>query len=290
MTTGLRLAAFASAACVAAALLAVAPASAQSGASSATALPGLSALPKAPADTRLPGVDPRECGTSKHAAICAMGRWAKFARMDVKLTAGAFSGVYTMEKPENGEVLTTYAERMPRGRRGGEVLLVSDDAFAYRTREKLPSDADLLDYMLGAPNMATQLVAALLDQGVLDAPSEVTQPRTISAGSATQFLRAETPNTAALYGPPWRVTGTVKPGEDGRLGFALRLKFRPVDVRGKVDATRTETLDLAGTVSYGEPRDTMSDTFDLVGWKLVRDGSELPAVATLKEARASVGR
>ena len=290
MTTRRRLATLLSAACAAAALLAAAPAAAQSGASSATALPGLSALPKAPANTRLPGIDPRECGTSKHAALCAMGRWAKFARMDVKLTAGAFSGAYTMEKPQNGEVLTTYAERMPGGRRGGEVLLVSDDAFAYRTREKLPSDADLLDYMLGAPNMATQLVAVLLDQGVLEAPSDVTQPRTVSAGSATQFLRTETPNTAALYGPPWRVAGTVRPGEDGRLAFALRLTFRPVDVRGKVDATRTETLELAGTVSYGDRRATMSDTFDLVGWKLVRDGNELPAVATLKEARTSVGR
>jgi hypothetical protein len=290
MTTRLRLTGLASAAFVAAALLALSPASAQSGASSANALPGLSALPKAPADVRLPGVDQRECGTSKHAALCAMGRWAKFARMDVKLTAGAFSGVYTMEKPASGEVLTTYAERMPRGRRGGEVLLVSDDAFAYRTREKLPSDADLLDYMLGAPNMATQLVAVLLDQGVLEAPSDVTQPRTISAESSTQFLRTETPNTAALYGPPWRMTGTVKPAEDGRLAFALRLTFRPVDARGRVDRTRTETLDLAGTVSYGDPRAAMSDTFDLVGWKLVRDGNELPAVATLKDARTSVGR
>jgi len=290
MTMRRRLATLLSAACAAAALLAGLPAAAQSGASSATALPGLSALPKAPANTRLPGIDPRECGTSKHAALCAMGRWAKFARMDVKLTAGTFSGAYTMEKPQSGEVLTTYAERMPGGRRGGEVLLVSDDAFAYRTREKLPSDADLLDYMLGAPNMATQLVAVLLDQGVLEAPSDVTQPRTVSAGSATQFLRTETPNTAALYGPPWRVAGTVRPGEDGRLAFALRLSFRPVDARGKVDAMRTETLELAGTVSYGDRRATMSDSFDLVGWKLVRDGNELPAVATLKEARTSVGR
>lgn len=290
MTMRHQLAVLASAACVAATLLALDPASAQPSPSSATALPGLSALPKAPASTRLPGVDPRECGTSKHAALCAMGRWALFTRMDVTLTAGAFSGVYTMEKPRSGEVLTTYAERMPRGRRGGEVLLVSDVAYAYRTREKLPSDADLLDYMLGAPNMATQLVAVLLDQGVLEAPSDVTRPRTISAASGTQFLRTETPTMAALYGPPWRMTGTVRPGEDGRLAFALRLTFRPVDAAGKADPTRTETVDLAGTVSYGEPRAAMPDTFDLVGWKLVRAGDELPAVATLKDARTSAGR
>ena len=138
-------------------------------------------------------------------------------------------------------MLTTYAERMPGGRRGGEVLLVSDDSFAYRTRETLPSDADMLDYMLGAPNMMTQLVAVLLDQGVLEGPSDVTQARTFAAGSTTAFLRTETPNTAALYGPPWRVTGTVRPSGDGRLAYSLRLTFRPVDARGKVDTTRTET-------------------------------------------------
>ena len=82
----------------------------------------------------------------------------------------------------------------------------------------------------------------------------------------------------------------MRPGEDGRLAFALRLTFRPVDALGKVDATRTETVELAGTVSYGEPRAAMPDTFDLVGWKLVRAGDELPAVATLKEARTSAGR
>ncbi len=84
---------------------------------------------------------------------------------------------------------------MPGGRRGGEVLLVSDDAFAYRTREKLPSDADLLDYMLGAPNMATQLVAVLLDQGVLEAPSDVTQPRTIVGRQRARSSCAPKPPT-----------------------------------------------------------------------------------------------
>lgn len=271
-------------------LAASAPALAQAGAPAATMLPGLSALPRAPADTRLPGIDPRECGTSKHAALCAMGRWAQFAKMDVTLKAGAFTGAYTMEKPDNGEVLTTYAERMPGGRRGGEVLLVSDDSFAYRTRETLPSDVDMLDYMLGAPNMMTQLVAVLLDQGVLEGPSDVTQARTLAAGSTTAFLRTETPNTAALYGPPWRVTGTVRPSGDGRLAYSLRLTFRPVDARGKVDTKRTETIDLAGNVSYGARRAAMPDTFDLVGWKLVRQGNDLPAVATLQEARRSVGR
>ncbi len=266
--------------------LAAAPAAAQGG---ANALPGLSALPKAPADTRLPGPDPRQCGTSQYAALCAMGRWSQFARIEVTLTAGPFSGTYTMERPDNGETLTTYRERSPAGRRGGEVLLINDTTFAYRTRETVPTDDDALDYLLAAPNMAAQLVAVLLDQAVLGGPRDVTAPMTISAGSATQYVRTETPTRAALYGPPWRVTGSVRPAADGALAFALKFAFHPVDKAGRRDARRSETLDLAGVVSFANRRRAMPESLDLVGWKLVRNGSELPAVSTLAEARTSAG-
>ena len=37
--------------------------------------------------------------------------------------------------------------------------------------------------------MATQLVAVLLDQGVLGGPGDVTKPLAIAAGSTTQFIR-----------------------------------------------------------------------------------------------------
>ena len=273
---------------IAAGWIAAGPAAAQLGAPEATVLPGLAAVPKAPDDTRLPGPDPRQCGTSKWSALCAEGRWTQFAQMEVELKSPSFAGRYAMEKAASGEVLTTYSERTRAGRRGGEVLLVSDDAFAYRTREKVPADDDILDYMLGVPNMVTQLVALLLDQGVLEAPGDVTQPRAIAAGSTTQFLRTETPTTAALYAPPWRATGSIRPGSDGRLLFSLRLSFRPVNQRGKVQANRTDAVDLTGSVSYANQRAAMPESFDLVGWKLVRRGNELGAAATLGEARSNV--
>lgn len=276
---------------VAAAFCTVAAAAlAQAGGPPASVLPGLAAVPKPPADLRLPGPDPRDCGTSPHSALCAVGRWAQFARMEVALKAGAFQGTYAMERPANGEVLTTYAERTPGGRRGGEVLLLADDAFAYRTREQLPTDDDILDYMLAAPNMAMQLVAVLLDEGVLGGPADVTGRVAIAAGSDTQYIRTETPTTATLYGPPWRVTGTVRPGAGGRLEFSLRLAFRPVEPSGRLASRRTETIELTGHATFADRRGAMPDTLDLVGWKIVRAGVPLPAAATLGEARASVGR
>ncbi|MBK9114366.1 MAG: hypothetical protein IPM22_01665 [Betaproteobacteria bacterium] len=262
----------------------------QIGGPAATVLPGLAAVPKPPADLRLPGPDPRDCGTTRYAALCAKGRWSQFARMEVTLKAGAFSGTYTMERPDNGEILTTYDERTPRGRRGGEVLLLSDDAFAYRTREQLPTDDDILDYMLSAPNMAMQLVAVLLDEGVLGGPADVTGRVAIAAGSDTQYIRTESPTTAALYGPPWRVTGTIHPDDGGRLSFALRFTFRPVHRDGRLAQGRTQTIELAGHVSFAGRRPAMPDSLDLVGWKIVRGGAPLPAASTLAQARSSVGR
>ncbi len=265
-------------------------AAAQSGGLPATALPGLAAVPKPPADLRLPGPDPRDCGPSRHSALCAAGRWSQFAHMETTVKAGAFTGTYTMERPANGEVLTTYAERTPGGRRGGEVLLLADDAFAYRTREQLPTDDDILDYMLSAPNMAMQLVAVLLDEGVLGGPADVTGRIAVSAGSDAQYIRTETPTTAALYGPPWRVTGTVRPGDGGRVQFSLRFSFRPVDPSGRLARGRTETIELSGLASFADRRGAMPDSLDLVGWKIVRAGRPLPAASTLAQARSSVGR
>jgi len=270
--------------------LAMAGAHAQTAAPPTSLLPGTSALPMPSANLSLPGHDPRQCGTSRWSAICAMGRWSQFARMELRLTSGSFSGDYTLEKPADGYAHTTYREQSGKHRRGGEVLLVSDDAIAYRSREPLPTDVDILDFLLASPNMATQLVAVLLDQGVLGGPGDVTKPLAIATGSTTQFIRTETPNSAALYAPPWRVSGSIRPTDNQRMAFSLRLTFHPVDQGGRVLPNRMDAIDLAGTVSFADKRAAMPGSFDLVGWKLLVNGQARDAVATLDEARRSVGK
>lgn len=271
-------------------LLVAGVALAQDSSSPPGASPRTWALPSPPENTRLPGADPRQCGTSIHQALCAIGRWSRFARMDVTLKTGGFTGHYEMERPENGEVLTLFTEQAPSGRRGGEVLLVGDDAFAYRTREQLPADVDVLDYLLGAPNMTMQLAAVLLDQAVLEAPASVTAQRKVAADSTTQYIRTETPNTAAVYAPPWRVSGSVRPAGANAIAFTLDFQYRPVDKRGKPLAGRTDRIELSGVASYGGRKPTMPDTFDLVGWKLIKAGQPAPAASTLEEARRSVAQ
>jgi hypothetical protein len=251
--------------------------------------PGGTTLPEAPADQRLPGPDPRQCGPTRYSALCAEGRWADFASMRVELKASRFTGDYAMDRPQNGDVHTTYREQGGSTRRGGEIVFINDDAFAYRSRDRFQSPETILDEMMSAPMLVTQLAALLLDQGALVAPGEVTAPLPFRASNATQFLRAQTPGAAALFGPPWEVTGSVAPAADGALAFRLRLSYRPVDPKGRIQKNRRDTVELTGTVSYGERRDAMSDTFDLVGWKLMIRNSEADPVKSMGEARQVAG-
>ncbi len=259
------------------------------GASAPAGFPGAAMLPKAPADTRLPGPNPRHCGTTRWSALCAEGRWSRFSRMQVALKAPGFAGEYSMEQPENNDVHTTYREQAGTTRRGGEVLFVNDEAFAYRSRDRFHSPETMLDELMSTPILVTQLAALLLDQGALVGPDEITKPLAISARNTTQFLRTEAPNVAALFGPPWAMTGSVAPAPEGGLAFRLRLTHRPVDGKGRLLADKRDTVELNGTVFYDERRKAMSETFDLVGWKLIFRNSEMDPVKTLGEARQAVG-
>ena len=272
-----------------AAVLAAGAAQAQTTPPPAASLPDAGALPQAPVNARLPGVDTRECGTAKWSALCAAGRWSQYSTIDLETKTPGFTAHYTLEQVGNGDLHATYREESRAGRRGGEALLIGAEGIAYRTRDTLPPPDTIVDYMLSAPLMMSQLAAVLLDQGALVAPAEITKPETIKAASATQYIRTAAPRLAALYGPPWTMTGTVRPADDGRLAFTLRLRFKPVDAKGVVVAGRTEVVELTGTVSYAAKRGALPPTFDLVGWKLMKGDAPLPGVATLDAARSSLG-
>ncbi|MFO1396831.1 MAG: hypothetical protein U1F48_07180 [Burkholderiales bacterium] len=255
----------------------------------APALPDPGALPQAPVNAPLPGVDSRQCGTTRWSALCASGRWAQFAALDLTARTTGFTGTYRLEEAANGELHATYREDAHGNRRSGEGVLFGIDGIAYRTRDPLPPADAIIDYLFSSPLMMGRLVAVLLDQGVLEAPADVTAPRTIRAGSKTQFIRADAPRIATLYGPPWSMTGTVKPAGDGRLAFSLTLRFRPVDAKGVPVPGKTDTLQLDGTVSFGDRRPQLPDTMDLVGWKVMKRDAHVAPASTLAEARAAVG-
>jgi hypothetical protein len=256
----------------------------------AAPLPGAGALPSAPANTRLPGVDHRQCGPTKWSALCAAGRWTQFSRAQIKVRARDFDGRYDIEQAANGELHVTYAETIGKESRGGEIVLVGREGFAYRSREKFPDPDNIIDYALTNPILMSQLVALLLDLGVLEAPADVTAPRAIRAASATQYLRTAAPRKAVLYGAPWTMTGSVRRASPERIAFNVKLDFRPVDANGNAIGGKRDTVALEGDLSFAPLRPALPDSFDLVGWRLKRVGEagELPAVSTLREARSAV--
>jgi hypothetical protein len=276
---------------VASGALAQTPAAAAEPAATRPRLPSLPdplALPERPPDIRLPGPDPRQCGDTKWSALCPVGRWTDFANIEIRVKAPEFTGDYTMEQPANGEMHTTYREQAGKESRGGEIVIVGESGFAYRSREAFPKDDAIIDYMLSSPIMMTKLAIVLLDLGVLGAPAEVVKAQPITASNSTQFIRTEAPRIAALYGPPWNMTGTVRPAGNRKVAFSMRLRFHPVDVKGKVDLARTDTVELQGTVSYAPKRPAMPDTFDLVGWQLIKNDTRIGGVADIGAAREAM--
>ncbi len=260
------------------------------GAPPVASLPPGTALP-APGNTGLPGIDPRQCGSSPHSALCAKGRWLLFSNIDMRVTAPGFAGAYAMAIAQNNEVHATYRETVRGKTREGEIVLVGQDGVAFRSGESFPDGAPVLDIMISTPIMSAQLVALLLDMGVIGPPSDVTAPRPIRAESATQFIRTSAPNAAMLYGPPWRMTGTAKPGTaQNTVAFALKLAYRPVDGKGKLVAGRTDTISIEGSADFSPRPATLPDAFELTGFTLLRDETRIAAQRTVGDARRAISR
>ncbi len=257
----------------------------------AAPLPETPSLPQVPGSLRMPGADHRECGPSKWSALCPAGRWTQFSQADIKVTApGNFSARYELEQAANGEMHVTYREQSGKDTRGGEIVLFGIDGMAFRSREKFPDPGNIIDYMVTAPILMSRLSALLLDLGFLGPPSDVNAPQAIRASSNSQYLRTDAPRKAVLYGAPWSMTGAVRRAGPDKVGFSLRLQYRPVDRYGNAIAAKTETVRLEGTVYFGPARPALPDSMDLTGWKMMKvgDDAERPSAPTLDEARQAL--
>ncbi len=244
----------------------------------------------APDNLGLPGIDQRQCGPTAHHALCARGRWTLFSSIDLRVSAPGFAATYTVEIAQNHEVRATYRETAGGKTRSGEILLVGMDGVAYRTQETFPADASIIDTMISSPLLTAQLAALLLDQGVIGPPADVTSPRTIKAASTTQYIRASAPSAALLFAPPWRMTGSARPGATkSDVAFAMKLAYRPVDAKGAAIAGRTDSLALEGSVSFAPRRETLPDSFDLGGFSVLRDDRKLEAQPTVGALRKAIG-
>lgn len=250
---------------------------------------GAHALPAPPANTQLPGVDPRQCGSSKWSALCAEGRWARFAQIRFDVRVDAFNGSYTIEHTGSGEAHATSREAMDAKSQSGEAVIVGEDSFAYRSRSASTRPDQMLDQIMTSPLVFSELVAVLLEAALPEGPDGVAATRAVNASSASQFILTQAPGAAVLYGPPWNVGGSLRRSGAKELTFDLRFRFRPVDSAGRPSRSTTRTARLQGSLRYDDMRERLPDTFDLVGWKLVKGGTPLADVRSLGEARQAAG-
>jgi hypothetical protein len=240
----------------------------------------------------MPGADHRECGPTKWSALCPAGRWTQFSQIELRVGAPGFTARYEIEQAANGEMHTTYREHAGKDARGGEIVLFGDDGMAYRSRDAFPDQASIVDYTLTSPILMSQLAALLLDLAVLGPPSDVNAPQAVKASSSSQYLRVQAPRKALLFGAPWNAAGTVRRVEPDKVGFTLRLAYRPVDRYGNATPGKTEVVTLEGSASYAPRRESLPDSMDLTGWKVMRvgDEAERPKARTLAEARQNAAR
>jgi hypothetical protein len=91
-----------------------------------------------------------------------------------------------------------------------------------------------------------------------------------------------------VYGAPWTLSGTVRAAGKGEIAFNLTLRYRRVGRSGVAEATDAAPLKLQGTLSYAARRTRLPDSFDIDGWRIVRQGTVRDGVATLGELRRAL--
>jgi hypothetical protein len=233
-----------------------------------------------------PAPPPTQCGPPPAGALCVQGPWFDFGRVDVTTTTGAIVGRFTLQYPAGEEILARFDVAAPDGTRAAEVLVLSGaDTVAARVPPEYQGDPVQL---LNAPVLTAQLVASLLQLALPEGPTSVTAKREVRLAESRRYLVTATPASRAAYGAPWSVAGSVRPGARGEFTYTLTLRYRRVGPGGVADARESPPLKLEGTISFAARRARLPDTFDLAGWRIVRNGATLDEQPTLGALRRAV--
>src|SRR5664279_6508476 len=70
------------------------------------------------------------CGPPPTGALCPPAAWMRFARMDVKLTLGAYTSDYIVMLTDARDIYASYFERTEDEKVRGEALLLADRLLA----------------------------------------------------------------------------------------------------------------------------------------------------------------
>ncbi len=238
------------------------------------------------AQAQAPAVPPAACGPPPDGAICAMGAWFDFARLDATTTTGAIVGRFVLQLPAGQEIYAKFHIVAPDGTRGAELVVIGTaETVAANVPPQFEGDPVSL---LGPPMLTGQLVAGLLQVAVPEGPAALKGSRSVRLTEPRRYVVTATPASRAVYGAPWSLSGTVRAVGKGEIAFDVTLRYRRVGRSGVADVNDAAPLKLEGRLSYPAQRSRLPDSLDLDGWRIVRAGSVRDGVATLGELRRAV--
>lgn len=225
-----------------------------------------------------------ECGPPPDGALCPNGPWFDFAVLSVRLVQGTVTANYEVTQAAGNDLLVKLDETNPRFRGSAEAILIAGTIVGTRSDGSLPARGEEL---LGDPLLASQEVAGLLQMALPRGPRSIGARRTLELTGSRVFV-ANTPQATSIFGPPWKLTGTVSP--EGRQGYAfeLTLDFRVVAPDGTV-GERRHTHRYRGRVSYPATRPRLPDSMSLAGWKLAAPQGGNVEAPTLGDVRRALG-
>ena len=224
------------------------------------------------------------CGPPPDGAICASGPWAEFGAMTVYAVQGESRSRYEIVLGEGRDIKVALTENNPSYKGRADALLIDGSVLVTRSDRGLPNRGQEL---LSDPLLAAQEVATLLHAALPKGPKSVTASTKVNA-SGKRFVVASTPTATTIYGPPWKVEGTIAPaGKDG-YSYDLTFTARVGTPDGTVQQRELVTR-YSGRVSFPVPRPRIPDSTSLAGWKFDLPNAEGQGFATLGEARRAMG-
>ena len=248
----------------------------------APALIALAALLSAPA---APGAPlSADCGPPPAGAMCLDGPWFDFATMNVRLVQGTVTANHEITQGAGQDLLVRTDETNPRFRGRAEAMLIAGAVVATRSDGSLPATGEEL---LGDPLLASQEVAGLLQTALPRGPGVTTGRRRIDV-AGTRVFTAQTPQSTSLFGPPWRLEGTVTAKGARAFDFELVFSFRLVGPDSKV-SERRHVHRYRGSATYPVKRPAIPDSMSLAGWRITGPQGGTYTYATLGEARRALG-
>jgi hypothetical protein len=209
----------------------------------------------------------------------ASSEWARGNRVLLGVTQErlGFSAQWRFQRSGNGDVLLDLEETRAGQARAGALMLVGNGVLLARD---VPLERGRELDSFNGPLLMLQLVVHLLERAAPAGPTSIKAEMAIDAAEHDRALKVSAIGTDGEFLAPWRVTGRIGPGADGKVRFELQF----VSASRKPGGAPYETR-IAGIWQNASPPLQLRDNMPLRGWR----GFRIKTVVTSRGAMNTVG-